>query len=374
MIASGFDQFGGAFHGRRVLITGHTGFKGAWLSEWLLALGAQITGLALPPATDPALFQQLQLAERLDSVSGDIRSPEGVMRIVAETQPDFVFHLAAQPLVRRSYREPLATWQTNVMGTANLLEALRPLKKRCAAILVTTDKCYENREWLYGYREEDALGGHDPYSASKAGAELAIASWRRSFFQRHPVRLASVRAGNVIGGGDWSEDRIVPDCARAWLKGKPVRIRRPDATRPWQHVLEPLSGYLCLAARLFASEEPSPLLESAFNFGPGHDSNRTVRELVLEAGKHIDGDWVDASDPNEVHEAKLLQLSTDKAAAVLGWHPVWSFSDAVRETIRWYFDVAHGSTVDLAARLTRDQIQAYSGRARQLGASWARPG
>ena len=365
--------FGGAFAHRRVLVTGHSGFKGSWLCEWLLNLGAQVTGLGLPPDTDPALFTQLHLADRMDSIFGDIRNADGVRRVVAESQPDFVFHLAAQPLVRRSYREPVATWQTNVIGTLNLLEALRSLQKPCGVVLVATDKCYENREWIHGYRENDPLGGADPYSSSKAASEIAIEAWRRSFFRNHPVRLASARAGNVIGGGDWAEDRIVPDCARAWIAGRPVRIRNPRATRPWQHVLEPLSGYLWLAASLVRQPTPASPLESAFNFGPTNDSNRSVRDLVELARSFVSGEWTDGSDPTAPHEANLLHLSIDKAIALLGWHPVWNFVDAVRETLRWYFDIAHSTEASKVGELTRDQIQAYSSRAQQAGAAWAVP-
>jgi len=367
---TGLTPFAGAFTGKRVLVTGHSGFKGSWLCEWLLHLGADITGLSLPPATTPALFDQLELAGRINSVFGDIRHLDTVRRVISECRPDFVFHLAAQPLVRRSYREPLATWTTNVTGTLHLLEALRALKDPCVAVLVTTDKCYENREWPYGYRENDQLGGRDPYSSSKAAAEIAANAWRHSFFADHPVRFATARAGNVIGGGDWAEDRIVPDCARAWIAGRPVRIRNPRATRPWQHVLEPLSGYLWLAASIAASPAGSPL-ESAFNFGPGPDSNRSVRDLVEQAQLFVAGQWHDASDPNAPHEARLLQLSVDKAAAILGWQPVWSFADAVRETLRWYFDTAGTDDRAKVSRLTQDQILAYCGRARDLGISWA---
>jgi len=368
---SGSDPLAVAFAGQRVLVTGHSGFKGSWLCEWLLALGAKVTGLGLPPETDPSLFTQLKLADRLDSIFGDIRSADGVRRVIAESQPDFVFHLAAQPLVRRSYREPLTTWHTNVLGSIHVLEALRTLQKPCVAVMVATDKCYENREWLFGYRENDPLGGADPYSASKAASEIAVATWRHSFFRNHPVRIASVRAGNVIGGGDWAEDRIVPDCARAWIAGRPLRIRNPRATRPWQHVLEPLSGYLWLAARLARQEASGSPLESAFNFGPASDSNRSVQELVEEAKKYVPGEWIDGSDPSAPHEAKLLHLSIDKAHALLGWRPVWTFTDGVRETLRWYFDVAHGSDAAKAIHLTQDQIHAYTGRAQEAGLPWA---
>lgn len=364
-----------AFRDKRVLVTGHSGFKGAWLCEWLLMLGAKVSGLSLPPDTQPSLFEQLRLSERMDSTFGDIRGPEVVRRMVRETRPDFVFHLAAQPLVRRSYREPVATWQTNVLGTIHVLEALRDLQQPCVAVFVTTDKCYENREWVYGYREEDALGGYDPYSSSKAASEMAIAAWRRSFLSKSPVRVASARAGNVIGGGDWAEDRIVPDCARALSKEQPIKVRNPRATRPWQHVLEPLGGYLWLAARLASVDAAAAArLSGAFNFGPAHEGNRSVGELVEEILRHCPGSWVDASDPAAVHEASLLQLSIDKAGALLGWAPVWSFAEAVRATMRWYFDVAGRSPADAgyAARLTRDQITAYTARARELGLPWAK--
>lgn len=357
-----------AFGGARVLVTGHTGFKGAWLGEWLLALGAEVTGLALAPDTAPALFDQLGLAGRLRSVLGDIRDAGLVRRVVAEAQPAFVFHLAAQPLVRRSYREPLLTWETNVLGTLHLLEALRGLDRPCAAVVVTTDKCYENREWFHGYREDDPLGGHDPYAASKAAAELAVAAWRRSFFHDSPVRLATARAGNVIGGGDWAADRIVPDAVRALQRGEPVRVRNPRATRPWQHVLEPLAGYLTLAARLAAAPPGPTPLAAAFNFGPGHDANRTVRELVEEVLRHWPGRWEEAGDPAAPHEAGLLQLSSDKAGALLGWRPAWTFAEAVRETVRWYHDARDPARV---GDLTREQITAYAGR---LAAECLRPG
>ncbi|MEO6035915.1 MAG: CDP-glucose 4,6-dehydratase, partial [Verrucomicrobiota bacterium] len=233
------NLFGAAFGGKRVFLTGHTGFKGAWLSEWLLALGAKVTGYSLPPITAPALFNQLGLAQRLKHVEGDIRNPTKLSKALHSAKPDFVFHLAAQAIVRDSYANPTETFATNAMGTTHVLDALRNYKFPCAAIFITTDKCYENREWVHGYREEDKLGGHDPYSASKAAAEIIIHSYRSSFFQTHPVKIASARAGNVIGGGDWAKDRIIPDCIRALQKKQPIPVRNKIATRPWQHVLEP---------------------------------------------------------------------------------------------------------------------------------------
>ncbi|MBL9138096.1 MAG: CDP-glucose 4,6-dehydratase [Verrucomicrobiales bacterium] len=368
--------FGGAFQGRRVLVTGHTGFKGSWLCEWLLGLGAQVTGFSQPPETDPALFNQLGLASRMDHVLGDIRGEAAVARVVSETRPDFVFHLAAQPLVRRSYREPIATWQTNVMGTLHVLEALRRLDQPCAAVLITTDKCYENREWVYGYRENDALGGRDPYSSSKAAAEIAIHAWRHSYFPAGdgPVRIASARAGNVIGGGDWSEDRIVPDCIRALRRGQPVKMRNPWATRPWQHVLEPLSGYLWLAACLlhpgWVQQTPETLC-GPFNFGPGPDANRSVAELVQEIMKYCEGSFVDAGDPNAPHEAGRLQLNTDRAHALLRWSPVWRFQQVVLETAKWYIDTQDIlDPVPIHDRVM-DQMETYTANAVAAGVPWA---
>lgn len=303
---------------------------------------------------------------------GDIRDASVVKQTIEAVEPDFVFHLAAQPLVRLSYRQPVETYATNVMGTVHVLEALRSLQKPCAAVLVTTDKCYENREWLYGYREEDPMGGFDPYSSSKGMAELAIAAYRRSFFQNSPVKIASARAGNVIGGGDWAQDRIVPDCIRALQCGAPIGIRNPHATRPWQHVLEPLSGYLWLAASLAAQPACHGPLCSGFNFGPGHDANQTVGALVTEILQTWPGTWRDQSDPNAPHEAALLQLCTDKASALLGWSAAWHFAQAVRETVRWYRET-EGCQGDPARfqNLTRQQIAAYTAAAREAGIAWA---
>lgn len=370
------DSFRGAFKDRTVLVTGHTGFKGSWLCEWLLELGARVVGYALPPAGEPSLFLQLGLADRIEHHEGDIRELAPLAGIVRESQPDFVFHLAAQPLVRLSYAEPVETHATNYLGTVHVLESLRALAKPCAAVMVTTDKCYENREWCYGYREEDALGGHDPYSASKAAAELAIASYRRAFFAGHPVRIASARAGNVIGGGDWAKDRIVPDCIRALDAGESIRVRNKTSTRPWQHVLEPLGGYLCLAAVLanpaFAHCPPEQL-GAAFNFGPAHEANRTVAELVIELLKHRSGHWEDCSDPKAVHEAGLLHLVTDKARAQLGWAPVWDFAETIAETVSWYDSASNDGRTGAVQGLTVIQIRKYVEKAGALGLSWTLP-
>jgi CDP-glucose 4,6-dehydratase len=365
--------FGSAFNGKRVLVTGHTGFKGSWLCEWLLGLGSQVTGLSLPPQTEPSLFAELGLGRRLRHIVGDIQEPDVVAKAVSESKPDFVFHLAAQALVRQSYVRPRETFQVNAMGTLHLLEALRNLKKPCAAVFITTDKCYENREWHHGYREEDMLGGRDHYSASKAAAELIIASYRNSFFQDHPVKIASSRAGNVIGGGDWATDRIIPDCITALRKKKPIQVRNSHATRPWQHVLEPLSGYLWLGASLADSKLRRcglPLLASAFNFGPNRDSNRTVAELVEEVLKHWPGRWEDKTDPGAPHEAGLLQLSTDKAYALLRWIPVWSFSEAVAGTVDWYRTAQHFTSAKEFQKQTQAQIAQYIQCAGRLHAPW----
>ncbi len=371
--------FADVYRGKRVLLTGHTGFKGAWLAEWLLSLGAEVTGFALPPPTTPSLFAQLGLASRLRHIEGDVRDLAAVRAAFAAARPDFVFHLAAQPLVRLSYEQPTETFAANVMGTANILEAARLAAdpaRPCAIVAVTTDKCYENREWVHSYREEDPMGGYDPYSASKGAAELVIASYRRSFFSAPgcPVRLASARAGNVIGGGDWALDRIVPDCIRALAKGEAIPVRNKVATRPWQHVLEPLSGYLWLGAALVSPQgagfkfQPS-LYQSAFNFGPALASNRTVAELVQEILKHWAGHWEDKSDPNAPHEAKLLNLATDKAHHLLGWAPAWPFAETIGRTVAWYRASAESSADHHA--LTTGQIADYTASARAAGLAWA---
>ena len=347
-------QLKDAYQGKTVLLTGHTGFKGSWLSEWLIMLGARVVGIALPPDTEPALFEQLGLAERLEHHIIDIRDLPALKDKVLETQPDFIFHLAAQPLVRRSYSEPVETWDVNVMGTIHLLDALRELnqqykqtKKICASIFITTDKCYENREWLHGYREEDPLGGYDPYSSSKAAAELAIATYRRSFFsvevadQSPRIGIASARAGNVIGGGDWAQDRIIPDCIRNLTEGKPIPIRNPNATRPWQHVLEPLAGYLQLGAKQASALEAGNVGElkkycDAFNFGPAVTANQSVKKLVEQIFETWPGEWRDESDPSAPHEAGLLSLTWEKAYHQLGWAPRWGFEQTIETTVCWY--------------------------------------
>jgi CDP-glucose 4,6-dehydratase len=367
------SMFSDAYRGARVLVTGHTGFKGAWLSEWLLALGADVTGLALEPNTTPSLFIQLGMATRLRHFIADIRSADDVRRIVLQTRPDYLFHLAAQPLVRRSYREPAYTWQTNVIGTINVMESLRELDHPCAAVIVTSDKCYENRGSATGYREDDPLGGHDPYSASKGAAELAVTSWRRSYFgDAHPVRIATARAGNVIGGGDWAEDRLVPDCVRALERGDAIGIRNPNSKRPWQHVLEPNSGYLALAAAMMI-DDPDRRLCGAFNIGPGPDANQPVQALVDRVLAAWPGTWIDASSCRAPHEASILQLDNRKADIAFGWRPTWTFDEAVRATVGWYRD-CHDQVPAFDARgRTHNDILAFEQRAAAHNAWWAKP-
>jgi len=366
--------FGGMYAKKKVFVSGHTGFKGAWLCEWLVGLGARVTGFSLPPPGEPSLFEQAGLAARLEHNEGDIRDAEGLTRVVQQAQPDFIFHLAAQSLVRESYREPVVTYATNVLGTIHLLEAARTLKKPCAVVCITTDKCYENREWVHGYREEDPLGGYDPYSSSKAAAEIAIASWRRSFLKEHPVKVASARAGNVIGGGDWAQDRILPDCIRALRQGRSIPVRNPRATRPWQHVLEPLSGYLWLAAKLAQTSKQNSPFAAAFNFGPLHDANRTVGEFVSEVLKNWPGRWDDCSDPKAVHEAGLLRLSIDKASAMLGWSPVWNFPTTIAQAVAWYRQADRKLPAAAIRKLTADQISRYVAAARAAGLPWTAGG
>ena len=358
-----FDQ---AYKGKRVWLSGHTGFKGAWLAEWLLSLGAHVHGYALPPNSAQPLFGGLSLGPRLESEFADIRDAAAVCRSIAAFQPDFVFHLAAQPLVRLSYEIPLETMATNVMGTVHVLDALRVLRKPCAAVMVTSDKCYENLETGRPHEESDPMGGRDPYSASKGMAELAVASYQRSFFDtHHPVRVASARAGNVIGGGDLAADRIVPDILRARAAGRALAIRNPSATRPWQHVLEPLSGYLWIGACLASPSRACVPAEvsSGFNFGPRTEAVRTVGELVAAFARA----WPDLRiepGPAGPHEAARLSLSIAKAERVLGWQPVWDFQHTVERTTCWYAQLS-------SLEACKADIAAYVAAARSQNLAWA---
>jgi CDP-glucose 4,6-dehydratase len=350
------NPWNGRYRGRRVLVTGNTGFKGSWLSIWLHQLGANVLGYSLDPPTQPALFDQAEVRRLVTQVHGDVRDRDHLAGVWREFRPEIVFHLAAQSLVRASYRIPAETVTTNVLGTVNVMETARLDPDPVALVLITSDKCYENREWERGYAEEDTLGGRDIYSGSKAAAEVLIHSYRRSFFaEGMRVPMASARAGNVIGGGDWADDRIVPDVVRALMAGEPVAVRNAAAVRPWQHVLEPLSGYLGLGAALL--ERTSPALCTAFNFGPAIQNTRSVGELVsLAVELWGSGEWRDASTPGAPHEATLLRLDIARADRELGWRPRWNFDEAVRHTIGWYKASTRGEPgIDRC----REQIAAY---------------
>ncbi|WP_328824987.1 CDP-glucose 4,6-dehydratase [Zoogloea dura] len=322
------------WQGRRIFVTGHTGFKGSWLCLWLQAMGAEVHGYALAPATDPALFEVAGVARGMRSTLGDVRDYAALSAALTAARPEIVLHLAAQPLVPLSYAEPVATFATNAMGTAHLLEACRQVAGIKAVVVVSSDKCYENREWLWGYRETDPMGGHDPYSASKGCTELIVSSYRRSFLGPAGIPLASARAGNVIGGGDWTASRLVPDVLAAFAAGEPVTLRSPGAIRPWQHVLEPLSGYLLLAERL---AEGGEACAEGWNFGPDNSDARSVAWVVqrLAEGWGPDARWEAAAAP-QVHEAHTLRLDCSKARSLLGWQPRWSADEAVARSLAWY--------------------------------------
>lgn len=349
-----------AFCGKRVLVTGHTGFKGSWLSIWLHAMGARVIGVALDPATDRDNFVLSGIGEKIDAdIRADIRDRQTMQDIFNEYQPEVVFHLAAQPLVRLSYDIPIETYEANVMGTIHIMEAIRHTDSVRAAVMITTDKCYENREQIWGYRENEPMGGYDPYSSSKGAAEIAISSWRRSFFNpadygtKHHVSIASVRAGNVVGGGDWAKDRIVPDCIRALEADQTIEIRSPKAIRPWQHVLEPLSGYLLLAAKML--EEPTRYCEG-WNFGPRTESVTPVWDVATMITKYYGkGELKDVSDPNALHEANLLMLDISKAHALLGWEPRTNIEQCCQLTADWYKRYRTENVYDLC----REQIDTF---------------
>lgn len=356
------NLFGNKYQDRRVLVTGHTGFKGSWLALWLQQLGAHVIGLSLPPETQPNHWELLDLD--LFSYFIDIRNADAVTNIIKNFKPEFIFHLAAQPLVRRSYKQPIETWTTNVTGTANLLEACRATNSLAGIIIVTTDKCYVNKESQYRYRETDPLGGDDPYSASKAATEILAASYRNSYFKVAGPLLATVRAGNVIGGGDWSEDRLIPDIVRSVCNASSLEIRNPLATRPWQHVLESLSGYLLLGQKLL---EAKAEFAEAWNFGPNEIDNYTV-EQVLNTVKQK---WQTVSwsyDTNQTfHEAQLLQLDNNKACQKLGWKPILTFDETIQVTTEWY-----KTWMEKKEIVSLQQIKAYINKASVTNSTWAR--
>lgn len=341
------------WQGRRVLITGHTGFKGGWLALWLARQAAEVHGVALPPPTEPSFFTTCRVADCLaSSHDADLREPGAVERVIAATRPEVIFHLAAQPLVRESYRRPLATVETNVMGTARLLDAVRHTDSVRAVVVVTTDKCYDNREWEWAYREGDALGGHDPYSASKAAAELITAAWRRSFLAEAGVAVATARAGNVIGGGDFAPDRLVPDVLRSIDAGETLHVRSPLAIRPWQHVLEPLSGYLLLAERLLLE---GAAFAEAWNFGPPDADTATVASIVEQLCRGSDAGWAIATNSHP-HEARTLRLESGKARQRLGWRTRWTLAEAIDATLAWHRSWRAGADMH---RLSLAQIAAF---------------
>lgn len=348
-----------------MFVTGHTGFKGSWLCLWLASMGARVTGYALPPPTSPSLFDAAGVRPDLvEHVEADIRDGRSLESALARSEADIVLHLAAQSVVRTGYEQPLETFDVNVRGTATLLDAVRAVGRPCAVVVVSSDKCYDNDESGRPFSEDDPLGGRDPYSASKAGTELVAAAWRQSFFavDRFPeaqVAVATARAGNVLGGGDWTSDGVIADTVRALSHGQPVQLRNPAAVRPWQHVLEPLSGYLELAARLL---EPggAAAFGGAWNFGPVPEDDATVREVVERfLATWGDGRWVDASDPSQPHEARVLRLATDRARTRLGWHPRWRLDEAVTRTAAWYR--AFAADPSLARSATLADLQAYAG-------------
>lgn len=358
--------FHGIYEHRTVLVTGHTGFKGSWMSLWLQSLGARVVGFSLPPPTSPSNFQLTGLGSKMDHIQGDVRDINSLQEAVDRYRPEMVFHLAAQPLVLRSLEEPKETFDVNVGGTVNVLEACRQSDFVKALVVVTSDKCYDNQEWVWGYRETDSLGGADPYSASKAMAELAVGAYRRSRLMPGMV-VATARAGNVIGGGDFAEHRLVPDCMKALIEDKPIAVRHPNSIRPWLHVLEPLAGYLWLGARLL---EEGERYAEAWNFGPQEGQGITVREMVTRAIQLWSrGSWVDVSS-GEHKEMNLLRLNWDKAGGRLGWRPVYSWEEALSETVRWYKCFEKAPQEELYS-FCQEQIQRYVACAEESGVAWA---
>ena len=360
----------GIYNNKTVLVTGHTGFKGSWLSLWLKSLGAKVVGISIDIVSTPSIYEAADLSSYIDDRRLDIRDLDTLQAMVNEIKPDFVFHLAAQALVRPSYENPIDTISTNAIGSANILEALRVLDKPVTVVMITSDKAYDNVEWVWGYRETDRLGGKDPYSASKGMAELVIRSYVESFFDKNSsnVRVGIARAGNVMGGGDWALDRIVPDCMKAWSQGKTVDIRNPIATRPWQHVLEPLSGYLLLGVNLFQNKNYHG---QAYNFGPSANQNYPVSKLINQMAKSWDQvRWNDASkDQEHLHEAGLLKLNCDKALFDLNWQPTLKFEETVRMTVEWYKFYYDNQNISMF-EYTLTQIDEYMEFAKSQNMTW----
>ena len=364
-------MFQNTYKDKKVFITGHTGFKGSWLSQWLILLGANVKGYSLYIPSKPSMFEVLHLETKIEHQVGDVCDLESLKKSISDFQPDFVFHLAAQALVRRSYDDPALTFKTNMLGTVHVLEVVKETPSVKAAVFITSDKCYENVEWEYGYREDDRLGGKDPYSASKACAEIAFSSYFRSYFQDEQMaKIATTRAGNVIGGGDWAADRIVPDCVRTWSLDETTVIRSPKATRPWQHVLEPLSGYLSLGANLY--NKTDDINGESFNFGPGSDVVKTVEELLNEMSKYWEGsNWkISADQIEEKKEAGLLKLCCDKALNRINWEPSLTFTETINMTMGW-FNSFYKDQQNIV-EITINQINEYQKIATQRERLWAK--
>jgi len=362
-------MFENIYKDKRVLITGHTGFKGSWLCAWLLELGAKVVGYSVDVPTKPSHFEALELSDRIEHIQGDVRNKSSLDAALSQFQPEIVFHLAAQSLVRKSYEDPIITFETNSMGTLNLLNCLRDQPSVAAAVIITSDKCYENVEWLWGYRENDRLGGKDPYSASKACAEVISRAYMESFFNEKGPCVATTRAGNVIGGGDWALDRVVPDCISAWSKGEKVVIRNPNATRPWQHVLEPLSGYLVLGQKLF--QGASKVKNESFNFGPSAKVTQSVGDLITDMAQYWPGaEWTFEQEVGSGKpESTLLKLNCDKAFQILKWGSILDFPEAIRMTGEWYQDF-YGQKFNSIAKITSRQIEEYIEMATQANLIW----
>jgi len=368
-------MFNDIYKNKKILITGNTGFKGSWLSTWLLNLGANVYGYANDIPSKPSMFEVLELNNRMVSINGDVRDIKHLEKNIKQIKPDFIFHLAAQALVSVSYSSPIDTITTNVVGTANILESIKNIKHECVCVIITSDKCYDNLEWVWGYKETDELGGKDIYSGSKGAAELIFKSYFHSFLtKKNNIKLATTRAGNVIGGGDWAKDRIVPDCIRAWSENKPVEIRSPNATRPWQHVLEPLSGYLNLAEKLFFNNQRNELNGQSFNFGPLSQHNHTVEDIIKDLSSHWDFD--NSFSPYEItdniafDEAGLLKLNCDKALFYLKWFPVLDYKQLIDFTGSWYYN--YNNNYKNMHELTLAQIKAYEEIAKQKNIKWTK--
>jgi CDP-glucose 4,6-dehydratase len=364
-------MFNNIYRDKKVLVTGHTGFKGTWLTTWLLKLGAQVVGISIEIPTNPSMFEELKLEDKIKHYQADIRNLSKMVEVISSEKPEFLFHLAAQPIVSTSYSDPIETISSNVMGTANILEALKISNHKCTAIIITSDKAYDNVEQVWGYKEDDKMGGKDIYSGSKGAAELIIKSYYHSFLKNKNsnIKLAIGRAGNVIGGGDWAKDRIVVDCMEAWSEKHSVEIRSPEATRPWQHVLEPLSGYLNLGQELYERQE---LHGEAFNFGPRAEQNHTVKQLLEDLSDywHFDNvnDAFSVTDNIPFHEAGLLKLNCDKALFLMKWQANLEYKDTIRFTSEWYYDFYNSKNSILDK--TVEQISEYENMAKEKGLSW----